>query len=153
MKRLFLLFCITLSLVTGLSVVAQAPVFVPVVNPEMIEISFDGITFQEASAYVSGIVISTGVASASHIYHARRGTKIHFEAQLDGHYATEKVEWLLDTGLLPAKENKLYMRYTYGIEEPIGSGQYITTDVSPASEVVKLIGRPGKPIRTLITVL
>jgi len=145
MRRLFLVLLLILG--TVVPATAQAPTFVPVVLPDMIEISFDGVTYQAAGSYVSGIVISTGQAALNHIFHARRGSIIHFEAQLGGSFALEKAEWFFDTVLLPAGENKFYLRFSYGFEEPAGSGVYITSPVSDASEVVKLIGKPGKPRR------
>lgn len=145
MRRLLFAIAVLLVLVSATN--TQEPAFVPTVLPEMIEISFDGSLYQDASAYVSGIVISTGAAAGNHVYHARRGSIIHFEGQLGTPYETEKVEWLLDTGLLLSGDHKFYMRFQFGVEEPISSGQYITSPMSDASEVVKLIGRPGKPRR------
>ncbi|MCK5612482.1 hypothetical protein KAR91_61990 [Candidatus Pacearchaeota archaeon] len=147
MKKVLVLFFVVLTLVTGLSATGQAPTFVPVVLPDMIEISFDGVLFQDASTYVSDIIVSTGTAAGNHIFHARRGMVIHFEAQLGNPYATDKVEWSLDTGLIPVSENKLYLRSQWGVEEPAGSGQYIRSGMSDPSEVVKLIGKPSKPRR------
>lgn len=145
MRYVFYLFLLLLWL-SGVGE-AQAPAFVPAVNPDMIEISFDGVMFADASIYVSDIAISTGIAAGNHIYHARRGTIIHFEGQLGTPYSDEKVEWLLDTGLIPSFDHKFYVRFRFGVEEPIGSGQYIVSPMSDASEVVKLTGRPGKPRR------
>jgi hypothetical protein len=119
----------------------------PFVNPDMIEISYDGVSFSDASLLVSDIKISTGAVSGNHITHARRGSIITWEGQLGTPHTDMKVTWKLDTGLIAASENKLYMTVQWGISEILADS---TTKITLApwsdpSPVLKLIGKGGTP--------
>lgn len=123
----------------------QVPAFVPTVLPNMIEISADGVAFIDATPYVSNITVTSGVIVGTHTTHGRRGSVGHWEAQLGTPYENQKVEWFVDTALFPDTWNRYYMRYSWAVEEPIGSGVYKIAHVSSVSAVVKLIGPGGKP--------
>ena len=81
----------------------------PYVDSHMIEISYDGVTFADASALVQDITISTGAVSINHITHVRRNVLMPWECRLGTPHTGEKVSWKLDTSLLPASENKFYI--------------------------------------------
>lgn len=120
----------------------------PFVNPDMIQISYDGVSFADASLLISGIVISVGAVSGQHITHARRGDIITYEAPLGTPHTDMKVSWKLDTGQIAASENKLYVRFFFGVSETLEDGTLhhtVARDPSEPSNVVKLIGEPGKP--------
>lgn len=133
---------LTMLLIFAINAHAQ-----PFVNPDMIEISYDGVSFVDGSLLVSDIKISTGAVTGAHITHARRGTLITWECQLGTPHTDMKVTWKLDTGLIAASENKLHLRVQWGIMETLADSTTRTT-LSPwsdFSDVVKLIGKPGKP--------
>ena len=134
---------VLLFVLFAVSAIAQ-----PYVDPDMIEMSYDGVTFNDASTFVEDIQISTGAVSGNHVTHARRGALITFECQLGSTYTTEKVSWTVDTALLPSSENKIYFRIQFGVSETLEDGTMKKT-LSPRSQpsdVVKLIGAPGKPV-------
>ena len=114
------------------------------VNPDMIEISYDGTTWTDATALVSNIQVVVGQATATHVTHVRRGTVWEWEGQLGSPHETQKVVFWLNTGGIPTSENRFYIRWQFGLLNPDE-----TTDESPMadpSDPVKLIGKPGKAI-------
>lgn len=122
----------------------------PFVNSDMIEISYDGVSFADASLLISDIVISVGAVTSPHITHARRGDIITFEAQLGPPYTDMKVAWKLDTSQVAQGENKLYMKNRWGVSETLSDGTIHTTTApfSESSGKVQLVGRSGKPVKT-----
>jgi hypothetical protein len=112
----------------------------------MIEISHDDVTFADATAVVSNITITTGAVSGPHITHVRRGDIITIEAQLGTPYSAMKVSFQVDTSLIPASENRFYIRWKFGVTETLSDSNTRDTfsPVSDSSEM-KLVGKPAKP--------
>lgn len=134
-------FILLLILITTFTLPASAQT----VDSNMIELSYDGITFTDATAFISDIEIIVGAVTAPHVSHARRGTIIKWEGQLGTPHSDKKVTYLLDTLKLPVSENKFHMRFKFSVGL---LGQRIESPFSVKSDVVKLIGRPGKPVNT-----
>lgn len=118
------------------------------VDPGMIEISYTGAegSFVDASAFVKDVNIVVGDVALTHVTHARKSSLIDFEAQLGSPVAEQKCTWKLDLSLVPRSENKIYMRYCFGSIQTNADGTTVHTlgPFSVSSDVVKLIGRPGK---------
>lgn len=132
---------LTILLIFPINVYAQ-----PIIDPGMIEISYDGVTFVDASALVSNLTISTGTVTGEHLTHARRGSLITFEGQLGTPYSSMKASWLVDTGLVPTPENRLYIRFQFGHIQTLSDGttKLEVSEFAEPSDRVQLIGKPGK---------
>jgi hypothetical protein len=124
---------------------AQSEVFPPVVNSDMIEISFDSTTWQNASQYVQDIVIKTGIAPTQHITHHRRGEVRPWAYQLGVPNADKYVQFSVNTANFPSTENKYFIKGQFGHEDPQGSGLYRLAPMSEPSLKCQMTGKPGGP--------
>jgi len=139
MKKLIILSVLLLLAFSYISLSQEGNL--PYVNPDMIQISYDGVAFSDASTLVSNIQVVVGQVTAIHVTHARRGDVITCEGQLGSPDAEYKATWKIDTGLIPATVNKFYFRFKFGCS--MGDSPF-----SDPSDMVKLIGKPAKPINT-----
>jgi hypothetical protein len=116
----------------------------PIVDPEMIEITFDGVTFVPATPYVSDMVISVGtvpeVQPPDTAIYVGRGVVMGWAAQLGTPYQDQRVDWKLDTALIPTDQSKFSVRFRFAV----GTTK---SPYSEASDEITLIevGKPGKP--------
>jgi hypothetical protein len=138
MKRLF----VAIVMLLTMALLANAQTFV---DPNMIEISYNNVEFDDATQFVSNINITTGAVSGLHVTHVRRGAIITLEAQLGTPYIGDKVTFLFDSGLIPESENKFYVRWKFGVTETLSDGTLHDSfsSVSDSSEM-KLTGKPDK---------
>lgn len=127
--------------------VAIAQTIVPVVDPEMIEISFDGIAFSDSTDYVSDITVIIGTVTGEHGQNTKRGNPNLWAGQIGYPYDEYIVLCNVDTGLIPVVERRYYIRWQFKVETYFESGIYSTSVFSEASDAVRLIGKPGKPNR------
>lgn len=146
MKKLFLIMSSALIIFTFALAIDGQESPTAFVHSDMIEISYDGTNWSNASALVSNIKIVVGQVTAAHVGHIKRGLLLGWEGQLGSPHETEKVIFIINTADIPTSESRFYIRWRFGIlyhDE--------TTDESPASEasdVMKLIGKPDKAIST-----
>lgn len=140
-----LLFTIMVSLFFVSIAIGQA--IVPEVDPGMVQISFDGVTFSDASSYVSEISVSIGEVSGTHGKNTKHGNSNTWEGQLGVPYAEYKVVINVDTLIIPITENSYYIRFQFKVEKSLGSGTYVDSVFSDPSSPVRFVGKPGKPNR------
>lgn len=145
-KLMLLIMCCFLI---SFSATAQ-PTYEYYVDPGMIEISYTGLvgSFVDASAFVKDIQITIGEVTSTHTTHARKGSTITWEAQLGTPVTEQKCTWELDLSLIPAGENKVFMRFSFGSIQTNEDGtiKHTVSPTSAPSDVVKLIGRPGQAV-------
>lgn len=130
------------------SAIAQ-PTYEYYVDPGMIQISYTGElnSFIDASVFVKNVQITVGDVTDTHTTHARKGSAILWEGQMGSPILEQKCSWELDLSLIPVKEHKVYMRFSFGFIQTNEDGtiKHTVSWWSVSSEPVKLIGRPGKP--------
>lgn len=140
-----LLFTVMVCLFFVSTVIAQT--IVPEVDPEMIQISFDGVDFSDASSYLSDISVSVGTVSGVHGKNTKYGNINIWEGQLGTPYTEYKLTFNVDTLIIPPTEREYYIRFQYKVEKYFGSGTYVNSPFSFSSNAVRFVGKPGKPNR------
>jgi len=137
MKAIYVIFALCLL---SAAVYAQ-----PMVEPADIQISYDdGDTWTGASAYVSDLSISVGVVPQSTgVVYAVRGAVMSWASQLGTPFTDRRVDWKLNTGLLPASVQTFRLRMRWAAQN--GDGSFTYADWSEPSDPVGLIEPAGKP--------
>lgn len=134
----------TVMVLVSLLVLASVAYSHPTVNPDMIEISYDGVTFADASAVVSDIVISIGTVPVVHppgtTIYVGRGVTMGWAAQLGTPYTQQRVDWKLNTALIPADKTKFRVRVRFAV------GSAVSPYSDPSEEITLIdVGKPSKP--------